>query len=53
MKELQLIIALPSPHETISEGEINLQHLGKFVFQLVKIIIQDILSIILQALTTN
>ena len=44
MKELQLTITLPSLQVTIPEGELNIQHLEKFVFQLTKIIGQHILT---------
>jgi hypothetical protein len=50
MKELQLTISLPSLQVTIPEGELNIQYLEKFVFQLVKIIGQHVLTSILQFL---
>jgi len=50
MKELQLTISLPSLQVTIPEGELNIQYLEKFVFQLVKMIGQHILTSILQFL---
>jgi hypothetical protein len=50
MKELQLTITLPSLQVTIPEGELDIQHLEKFVFQLVKVIGQHILTSILQFL---
>jgi len=50
MKELQLTITLPSLQVTIPEGELNIQHLEKFVFPLTKIIGQHILTSILQFL---
>jgi hypothetical protein len=50
MKELQLTISLPSLQVTIPEDSLNIQQLEKFVFQLVKIIGQHILSEILKFL---
>ena len=50
MKELQLTITLPSLQVTIPEDELDFQHLEKFVFQLVKVIGQHILTSILQFL---
>ena len=50
MKELQLTITLPSLQVTIPEGELDIQYLEKFVFQLVKMIGQHILTSILQFL---
>jgi hypothetical protein len=50
MKELQLTITLPSLQVTIPEDQVNFQYLEKFVFQLVKIIGQHILTEILQFL---
>lgn len=50
MKELQLTITLPSLQVTIPEDQLNFQYLEKFVFQLVKIIGQHILTEILQFL---
>jgi hypothetical protein len=50
MKELQLTITLPSLQVTIPEGELDIQHLEKFVFHLIKIIGQHILTSILQFL---
>lgn len=50
MKELQLTITLPSLQVTIPEDQLDIQYLEKFVFQLVKIIGQHILTSILQFL---
>jgi hypothetical protein len=50
MKDLSLTITLPSLQVTIAEDELDFQHLEKFVFQLVKIIGQHILTSILQFL---
>jgi len=50
MKELQLIITLPSLQVTIPEDSLDIQHLEKFVFNLAKIIGQHILTSILQFL---
>jgi len=50
MKELKLLITLPSFELTIPEGKLDFQYLEKFVFQLVKIIGQHILTEILQFL---
>ena len=50
MKELSLTITLPSLQLRIPEDELDIQHLEKFVLQLVKIIGQHILTTILQYL---
>jgi len=50
MKDLCLTITLPSLQVTIPEGELNIQHLEKFVFHLTKIVGQYILTSILQFL---
>lgn len=50
MKELQLTIELPSLQVTIPEGKLNFQFLEQFVFQLTKILGQQVLTVILQFL---
>jgi hypothetical protein len=50
MKELQLIITLPSLPVTIPEGKLNFQYLERFVFQLTKIVGQYVIQEILQFL---
>jgi hypothetical protein len=50
MKELQLTITLPSLQVTIPEDQLDIQYLEKFVFHLIKIIGQHILTSILQFL---
>jgi hypothetical protein len=50
MKELRLTITLPSLQVTIPEDQLDIQYLEKFVFQLVKMIGQHILTSILQFL---
>ena len=50
MKELCLTITLPSLQVTIPEDQLDIQHLEKFVFQLVKMIGQHILTEIVQFL---
>jgi hypothetical protein len=50
MKELQLTITLPSLQVTIPEDSLDIQYLEKFVFHLIKIIGQHVLTSILQFL---
>jgi len=50
MKELQLTITLPSLQVTIPEDSLDIQYLEKFVFNLIKIIGQHILTTILEFL---
>jgi hypothetical protein len=50
MKELQLTITLPSLQVTIPEDQLDIQYLEKFVFHLIKIIGQHVLTSILQFL---